>query len=157
MRLHQLCLCLHGRSTFWFLFHCRYYSEGNNWQIQERRIDFCDVSTFAGNKVSVAETDKSLYFHEHDKIELDNEKRIRFSEGKSVLELGPEIEEKIATTASMNDNDKGIPALGAISDYKLKLFRCYITKGNITAKLDAALTSHECMVDGVLANLDEGI
>ena len=143
---------------YWFVFHCRYYSEGNNWQIQERRIDTRDVSTFAGNKVFIAETDKSLYFHEHDKIELDDEKRIRFSEGKSILEQGPEEEEKVASTASMNDNDKGIPALGAVSDYKLKLVRCSNeTNNDQMAELSASLSSHKCRVDDLLASINEGI
>lgn len=134
-----------------FLF--RYYSEGEK-QIQERRIDTSDVSRFP-QEVFVAESDGSLYFHEHDKLELDKDKRVRFSEGKSVLEHGPEEEEKGGGTST---DDKAIPALGAISDYKLKLVRCYrnTKKGNV-AKLSAVLDSPTCTVDDVLATINEGI
>ena len=134
-----------------FLF--RYYSEGEK-QIQERRINTRDVSRFP-QEVFIAESDGALYFHEHDKLELDNEKRVQFSEGKSVLEHGPEEEEK---GGSENDGDKGIPALGAISDYKLKLVRCYRnTKKGHVAKLSAVLDSPMCTVDDVLATINEGI
>uniref|UniRef100_A0A1X7TWI0 Vitellogenin domain-containing protein n=2 Tax=Amphimedon queenslandica TaxID=400682 RepID=A0A1X7TWI0_AMPQE len=135
--------------------HYRYYSEGYNWQIQERRIDRRDISTFAGKTESTDST-SSLYFHEHDKLELDNEKRIQFSKGKAVLELGPDPEEKVSTASNKNDNDKGIPALGAVSDYYLKLSRCTAqTDEKEVAEATAALASPESMSDGLLASMDE--
>ena len=135
----------------------RYYAEGNKYQIQERRIDTRDVSAFAG-KTESTDSKSSLYFHEHDKIELDNEKRVQFSKGKAVLELGPDQEEKASTASSKNDNDKGIPALGAVSNYKLKLSRCTAqTNKKEVAEVTAALASPESMSDGLLASMDEGM
>ena len=135
--------------------HNRYYDEGNK-QIQERRINSRDVSTFAG-KVETTGAKETPYFHEHDKIELDKDKRVQFSEGKAVLELGPEEEEKVSASSTKNDNDKGIPALGAMSDYKLRLSKCVVgpSKDDI-ATLSAALASHECTVDELLARIDDG-
>ena len=131
----------------------RYFSEGNK-QIQERRIDSRDVSAYAG-KASTQDKDKTLYFHEHDKLEIDSNKRIQFSEGKSVLELGAEAEDK--ATAS-DTNDKAVPPLGAISDYKLKLSRCYKPpKKDIIEELTAVMASHECVVGDILATINEGI
>ncbi|XP_019853201.1 PREDICTED: uncharacterized protein LOC105313049 [Amphimedon queenslandica] len=133
--------------------HYKYYSEGNK-QIQERRIDSGDVSTYAG-KASTQDKDKTLYFHEHDKLEIDRNRRIQFSEGKSVLELGAEAEDK--ATAS-DTNDKAVPPLGAISDYKLELARCYKPpKKDIIEELTAAMASHECVVGDLLATINEGI
>uniref|UniRef100_A0A1X7TF72 Vitellogenin domain-containing protein n=1 Tax=Amphimedon queenslandica TaxID=400682 RepID=A0A1X7TF72_AMPQE len=134
--------------------HYKYYSEGNK-QIQERRIDRRDISTFAG-KAESTDSKSSLYFHEKDKLELDNKKRIRFSKGKAVLELGPDPEEKASTASKKNDNDKGIPALGAISKYKLKLSSCTAqTNKKEVAEVTVALASPESMSDGLLASMDE--
>ena len=131
-------------------FVCRYFSEGNK-QIQERRIDTRDVSAYAG-KVSIEDKEKSLYFHEHDKLEIDSNRRIQFSEGKSVLELGAEAEDK--ATAS----EKTVPPLGAISDYKLKLSRCYKPpKKDLLEELTAVMGSHECVVGDILATINEGM
>ena len=131
---------------------CRYFSEGNK-QIQERRIDSRDVSVYAG-KASIEDRKGTLYFHEHDKLEIDSERRIQFSEGKSVLELGAEAEDK--ATAS-DTNDKAVPPLGAISDYKLKLSRCYKPpKKDLVEELTAVMASHECAVGDILATINEG-
>ena len=143
----------------WCVYHIysfRYYDEGYDWQIQERRIDRRDVSTFAG-KTESTDSKNSLYFHELDKIELDNEKRIRFSKGKAVLELGPDPEEKASTASNKNDNDKGIPPLGAVSNYKLKLSRCTAqTNEEEIATVTDALASSESISDDLLASMDEG-
>ena len=134
-------------------FVCRYFSEGNK-QIQERRIDSRDVSVYAG-KVSIEDTEKTLYFHEHDKLEIDSKRRIQFSEGKSVLELGAEEEDKATASEA---NDKAVLPLGAISDYKLKLSRCYKPpKKDLIEKLTGVMASHECMVGDIMATINEGI
>ena len=132
---------------------CRYFSEGSK-QIQERRIDSRDVSVYAG-KASIEDRKKTLYFHEHDKLEIDSERRIQFSEGKSVLELGAEEEDK--ATAS-DTNDKAVPPLGAISNYKLKLSSCYKPpKKDLVEELTTVMASHECTVGDILATINEGI
>ena len=129
-------------------FSCRYYDEGNS-QIQERTVDIGDVVTFAGKFKG---SKKTLTFHEHDKIELDSDKRVRFTEGKTILELG--TEEKVPLTSKNGD----VPALGATSNYKLELSSCFVepNNSNHVGKLSALLSTQDHVVDDLMATTDEG-
>ena len=128
----------------------RYYTDKKNRHYQERDVDSRkhDVLAFAGNAAS---KDNSIYYHEHDKLELDNNKRVRLSQGKAVLEIK---DDKAAVSSSTDDK---IPDLGAVSDYKLEFSQC--TAGpskTVLGKLSAALASRKCAVGDLLATMDKG-
>ena len=134
--------------TFLLSLTHRFFVEGNDRQIQERRVDTNDVKVFAGNSAGSSET---LEFHEHDKLELDSKKRIQFSEGKTIIEIG-----KGEESMSLGD-EKEIPPLGASTNYKLKLVRCSIqSTDDHVVSLSTVLYSQECTTDNLLATRDEG-
>ena len=132
-----------------FTYFLRFFEEGNNRQIQERRVDTKDVEAFAGNSGGSSE---NLEFHEHDKLELDSKKRIQFSEGKTVIDIG-----KGDGNMALGDDEKEIPPLGASTSYKLKLVRCSIqSTDDDVVSLSSVLYSQEITTGDLLATRDEG-
>ena len=117
-----------------------------------------DVLAFAGSTISL-DSDDTVYFHQEDKVEVDDEKRVQFSIGKTVIEFGSDkLQQASIDIMETNDNDKGIPALGASTDYKLKMSHCL---HEATADQDDALSNvlygHDFITDGLLASSNKGI
>lgn len=126
-----------------------YPAQRSNWQVQERRVDIDDVYAFAGTSSST-DSEEALFFHQEDKIEVDDEKRVQSSVGKTIIEIGSD---KLNDAAA--DGTKEIPALGATTDYKLKLSHCMVT--DRIDKVSTILSGNDYMTDDLLAHRDEGI
>ena len=82
---------------------------------------------------------------------MDSKKKIQFSEGKTVIEIG-KGEESMAL-----GDEKEIPPLGASTNFELKLVRCSIqSTDDHVVSLSTVLYSQECTTDNLLATRDEG-
>ena len=131
----------------------RYYSE-NNRQIQQRTVDENDVIQYAGNSKTPK---KALHFHQEDKIEVDEKKRIYFSTGKSTIDVrGPgKADEDEEDGYSLHD----LPSLKATSEYKLVLSYCeenYNPIGKKQSRRVRGLKSN-AITDDILAKNDQSM
>uniref|UniRef100_A0A1X7USR3 Vitellogenin domain-containing protein n=2 Tax=Amphimedon queenslandica TaxID=400682 RepID=A0A1X7USR3_AMPQE len=128
-------------------------SQRSNWEIQERKIEMNDVLSFAGSTLRL-DQDDTVYFHQEDKVEVDDEKRIQFSIGKTIIEFGSDkLQEATIDIMENGDDKKGIPALGASTDYKLKISHCLQEANADEADiLSNVLYGHDFITDGLLSS-----
>ena len=115
-----------------------------------------DVLTFAGSTLKL-DQDDTIYFHQEDKVEVDDEKRIQFSIGKTIIEFGSDKLQQSTIDIMENDGDKGIPALGASTDYTLKMSHC-LQEANIDEAdvLSNVLYGHDFITDELLCSSNKG-
>ena len=143
------CICL---SSLLYYFH-RYYSE-NSRQIQKRTADEGDIIEYAENSKT---SKKSLHFHQEDKIEIDKNKIIYFSTGKSTIDV--RRPGKTDKDEDKEDLSHDVPSLKATSEYKLILSYCEKNLHPAIEKKSRLVHSLKSkgITDDIIAKNDQGI